>query len=124
MCIAGVFLSTVALAQSTLVLISNYDVKLTVAGQLHHITDQAKVRDQRTFPIEFQQHRIDVSVSSIGSGKYRAIINMFERTDSGWNEMTTDELMFEALFSAPIELKWTAGDVSVDLGIAVSIFHR
>lgn len=123
-CIAGVFLSAVALAQSTLVLISNYDVKLTVAGELHHITSQVKVRDRRTFPIEFQQHRIDVSISNIGNGEYRAILDMFERTDAGWNKITTDELAFEAQFAAPIQYKWTAGDVSVDLGIAVSMFHR
>ena len=113
-----------AVAQSTLVLISNYDVKLIVAGELQHITDQAKVRDRRTFPIEFQQHRIDVSVSNIGNGKYRAILDMFERTDTGWEKITTDELAFEALFAAPIQYKWTVGDVSVDLGIAVSMFHR
>ena len=42
--LTGVFFSTVGQAQLTVVLISNYDAKLSVAGELHHISNQTKVR--------------------------------------------------------------------------------
>lgn len=74
--------------------------------------------------LEFQEYRIDVNVSNIGDGKYRAILNVFNRKESGWTEVTTDDLTFEALFAAPVNYQWKSGDVSLDLAIAVSIFHR
>jgi hypothetical protein len=124
LCLVGLFFTAISQAQLTVVLVSNYDAKLLVAGESHHITNQVRVRNGRTFPIEFQEHRIDVSIVSIGDGKYRATLNVFDRKESRWSEITTDDLTFEALFAAPVVYQWKSGDVSLDLGIAVSIFHR
>jgi hypothetical protein len=95
-----------------------------VAGETHHITNQAKVRNGRTFPIEFQAHRIDITVRNIGNGKYRATLEFLEQTDTGWHRIATDDLSFEAMFAAPVQYQWQAGDMSLDLAIAVSIFHH
>ena len=122
--LTGVFFSTVGQAQLTVVLISNYDAKLSVAGELHHISNQTKVRSGRTFPIEFQDHRIDVSVNNIGNGKYRAFVNVFEKNADGWSEITADDLTFEALYAAPVQFRWQSDRVSMDLAIAVSIYQR
>jgi hypothetical protein len=122
--VASVLVSAVSHAQLTVILISNYDAKLTVAGELHHITNQSKVRSGRTFPIEFQDYRIDVSVNNIGDGKYRAFVNVFEKSDVGWSEITADDLTFEALFAAPVQFQWQSDKVSMDLAIAVSIYQR
>ena len=122
--LAGVLLFAVGHAQLTVVLISNYDAKLTVAGELQHISNQAKVRSGRTFPIDFQDHRIDVSVTNIGDGKYRAFITVLEKDDDGWSEITVEDLTFEALFAAPVQFQWQSDTVSMDLAIAVSIYQR
>jgi hypothetical protein len=124
LCLTVALLSQETSAQNTLVLISNHDAKLLVAGEAHHITNQAKVRSGRTFPIEFQKHRIDVTIRNIGDGKYHATIELLERTDIGWYRITTDDLSFEAMYAAPIQYRWQAGDISLDLAIAVSIFHQ
>lgn len=121
---AGVLFAAVGHAQLTVVLISNYDAKLTIASELHHVSSQIKVRSGRTFPIEFQDHRIDVSVANIGDGKYRAFIAVLEKDENGWSEITVEDLMFEALFAAPVHFQWQLADVSLDLAIAVSIYQR
>ena len=124
LCLAGVLFSATSLAQSTVVLTSNYDVKLNVDGELHHVTNQARVRNGNTFPIEFQRHRIDVNIFNIGDGKYRAILNVYERKEGLWSEISTSDLTFEAMFAAPVQYQWKSGDVSLDLGIAVAILNR
>lgn len=122
--LAGVLFSAVGHAQLTVVLIANYDAKLTVAGELHHISSQTKVRSGRTFPIDFQDHRIDVSVANIGDGQYRAFITVLEKDEDGWTEITVEDMMFEALFAAPVQFQWQSDEVSLDLAIAVSIYQR
>ncbi|MFQ5610003.1 MAG: hypothetical protein ACE5F8_07010 [Woeseiaceae bacterium] len=104
-----------------MVLTANYDARLTVAGAKFHVTSQAKVRNGRTFPIDFQDHRIDVTISTLGDGKYRAYVNVFERHDNDWRKVTRDELEFEAAFAAPIQFEWAEGELSMDVAIAVSI---
>ena len=122
--LTGVFFSAASHAQLTVVLISNYDAKLTISGNLHRISGQAKVRSGRTFPIEFQGHRIDVSVNNIGDGKYRAVVNVFEKYNDGWSEITVDPLTIEALFAAPVQFQWQSDNASMDLAIAISIYQR
>ena len=124
LCLTVAFLSQEASAQQTLVLISNHDAKLLVAGESHHITNQAKVRNGRTFPIEFQKYRIDITIRNIGDGEYHATLELLERTDIGWYRITPDDLSFDAMYAAPIQYQWQAGDISLDLAIAVSIFHQ
>jgi hypothetical protein len=124
LCLAVAFLSQEASAQQTLVLISNHDVELLVAGEAQHVTNQVKVRNTRTFPIEFHKHRIDINILNIGDGKYHATMKLLEQADSGWIRITTDDLSFEAMYGAPIQYQWQAGDISFDLAIAVSIFQQ
>lgn len=111
-------------AQPTVIHIANHDVKLTVAGELQHITSQAKVRDGRSFPVNFQAYRLDIGISNIGDGAYLASVNIYENTDDGWYKVNVDELSFEAAYAAPTQFKWNVGDVSLDLGIAVSIYPQ
>ena len=124
LCLAAVLLSQETSAQHTLILISNHDARLLVSGETHHITNQAKVRSGRTFPIEFQNHRIDVTIMNIGSGKYHARLELLERTDMGWFEISTDDLSYEAMYAAPIQYQWNMGDISLDLAMAVSVYQR
>jgi len=124
LCVAGLLLAEVSLSQLTLVLISNYDITLNVPGGIQHITNQAKVRNGKTFPIEFRSHRVDVTINTIGDGNYRATVNLYERHDATWFKMTVEDLTFEAMFGAPVNLQWEDTDISVDLAIAVSISNQ
>jgi len=123
-CLGGLSLSASSMAQSTLVYTSNYDVKLVVAGETSHITHQARVRDKSTIPIDFQEHRIDVTVTNIGSGRYSAFVDVFEKTESDWNRINTEDLSFEAVYGAPVQLQWSDDGISMDFAIAISILHR
>jgi len=123
-CVAGLFLSANSVAQSTLVYTANYDVKLIVAGETSHITSQARVRDKSTIPIDFQEHRIDVTVTNSGSGRYSAFVDVFEKTESDWNRINTEDLSFEAVYGAPVQIQWSDDGISMDFAIAVSILHR
>jgi hypothetical protein len=124
LCLAGLLLSEASLSQLTLVLISNYDIKLNVAGEVHHITNQAKVRNGKTIPIEFQSNRVDVTIDTIGDGRYRATVNLFERDSATWNKIAHEDLTFEAMFGAPVNLQWEEADISIDLAIAVSVSNQ
>jgi hypothetical protein len=112
-----------ALAQPTIVFIANYDVKLEVAEERAHVSSQAKVRNGSTFPIELQKYRIDVSINNNGNGTYRAVVSLYERADGGWHKVNVDELSFKAMYAAPTQFLWSAGDIAMDMGIAVSIHH-
>lgn len=123
-CLAGLFFAEVCLSQSTLILISNYDIKLEVEDEVQHITNQAKVRNGKTIPIEFLEHRIDITIRSVGGGKYRAWIDLYQKDETSWFKITEEDLTFEAMFAAPINLQWGEADISMDLSIAVSISNR
>ena len=124
LCLAGILLAETSLSQLTLVLISNYDIKLNVAGAAHHITNQAKVRNGKSIPIEFQSHRVDITIDTIGDGKYRAKLSLYERDKTSWYKISLDDLTFEAMFGAPVNLKWEGADIAIDLAIAVSVFNQ
>jgi len=124
MLVVGLGAITNSQAQPTVIFIANHDVKLTVAGELGHITSQAKVRDGRSFPVNFETYRLDIGISNIGNGSYLASVNIYENTDDGWYKVNVDELSFEAAYAAPTQFKWSVGDISLDLGIAVSIFPQ
>ncbi len=124
LCLAGILLSEASLSQLTLVLVSNYDIKLNVAGADHHITNQAKVRNGKTIPIEFQNNRVDVTIDTIGDEKYRATVILYERDNTTWNKIDHEDLTFEAMFGAPVNLQWEEADISIDLAIAVSVSNQ
>ena len=124
LCVAGLLFAEASLSQLTLVLISNYDITLNVPGAIQHITNQAKVRNGKTFPIEFRNHRVDVTINTIGDGKYRATVNLYERHDATWFKMIVEDLTFEAMFGAPVNLQWDDVDISIDLAIAVSVSNQ
>ena len=110
-----------ALAQSTLVLASNYDAILVVGESESRITSRSKVRNGNTIPIQFQKHRINITLSEPAPGEFRAEINIFERTPDGWYLINDDPLKFEGDYMTPVEYQWRLGEVHLNLAIVVSI---
>lgn len=122
--IAVILCGAHAVAQSSLVFISNYDAKLSIGKEVGHIRSQAKVLNGSTFPISFQKHRIDITVTQIAESEYRADIAVLERSQSDWYPINTEILSIQGAYAAPLEFRWSAGDIALDLAIAVSEFHR
>ena len=112
---------TPAFAQNELIFIANYDAKLHVGDNRGEIQMQAKVRNGSTFPVDFQDYRLDVTVSQISEGQYRANLNIFERTDGEWYRVNTNDISFDGSYSIPVEYKWNVGDMTLDLAISVAI---
>lgn len=123
-CLVGIFLAAATSAQSVLIFASNYDAKLVIDGHVSHITNRAKVRNGSIIPIEFQKHRIDIKISEEADSKFRADINLFERSGGNWYQVNADELSFEGNYTTPVEYQWNVGGVSLDLAIIVSIARQ
>lgn len=115
-----VFVAGPASAQANKVFIANYDVKLLVDETAWHIQTQAKVRNGSTFPILFQGHRIDVRVTDLEDGQYRADLGVFENSRGAWIKINTDNISFQGNYSIPLEFKWTTGDIAFDLAISIA----
>jgi hypothetical protein len=113
--------ATSAIAQNELIFIANYDAKLYVGDNRGEIQMQAKVRNGSTFPVDFQDYRLDVTVSELADGQYRAILNIFERVDGEWYRVNNNDISFDGAYSIPVEYKWNVGDMTLELAISVAI---
>ena len=113
--------SPVVSAQSILVLATNYDAVLVVGGNESRITSRSKVRNGNTIPVQFQKHRINITLSEAAPGEFRAEINIFERTPDGWYLINDDPLKFGGTYTTPVEYQWRLGEIYLNLAIVVSI---
>lgn len=103
------------------VLIVNYSAKLKIADEIGEIKGQAKVRDQGTFPIEFQDHRVEISVLVKEGTEYSAKLNLLEKGDSGWYSINSEAVSIMGYFEVPVEFIWSEGDFKLDLAMAISL---
>lgn len=120
-CLLSVFGASVVSAQSTLVFTTNYDAVLVVGGNESRITSRSKVRNGSTIPIQFQKHRINIKLSEVAPGEFKAEVNVFERTPDGWYLINTDPLLFGGDYTTPVEYQWRLGEVYLNLAIVVSV---
>ena len=82
------------------------------------------VRNGNTIPIEFQRHRINITLSEIAPDEFEAEINIFERTTDGWFLINSDPLSFGGAYTTPVEYQWRLGEVYLNLAIVVSIARQ
>ena len=108
-------------AQSILVFATNYDAILVVGESESRITSRSSVRNGSTIPIQFQKHRINITLSGAEPGEFRAEINIFERTPDGWYLINTDPLSFGGAYTTPVEYQWRLGEIYLNLAIVVSV---
>lgn len=118
--LVAAFASSVATAKTDKIFVANYDLKIHVGQGAWHLQMQARVRDGSTFPIMFDDYRIDIQVADIEDGQYRADLNVFEQSYGAWFKVNTESLSFEASYSTPVEFKWTVGDMAFDLAISIA----
>ena len=120
-CLTIVSGASIASAQSTLVLATNYDAVLVVGGNESRITSRSKVRNGSAIPIQFQKHRINIKLSEVAPGEFKAEVNVFECTPDGWYLINTDPLLFGGDYTTPVEYQWRLGEVYLNLAIVVSV---
>ena len=115
---------TVVLAEPARVFASNYDAILIVGESESRISSRSMVRNGSTIPIEFQRHRINITLSEVAPGEFGAEINIFERTTDDWLLINTDPLSFGGVYTTPVEYQWRLGEVYLNLAIVVSIARQ
>jgi len=89
-------------------------------------------RSGRPFPVAFQYHRIDMTITDIDEKKFRVDMAVYERTDeaafatadSTFARISTDDIVFEGAYNEPVEYRWANADISINMAIAVSVIQR
>jgi hypothetical protein len=109
-----------ALANAELIFISNYDVELAIGDSVSQIQAQSRVRDGSTFPIDFQDYRVTVSVDDTGDGAYSASLKLLERADGSWYQVNVDKIAFTGTYSIPVDFKWRVDDIALSLAISIT----
>jgi len=111
-------------AEPARVFASNYDAILIVGESESRISSRSMVRNGNTIPIEFQRHRINITLSEIAPDEFEAEINIFERTTDGWFLINSDPLSFGGAYTTPVEYQWRLGEVYLNFAIVVSIARQ
>jgi len=107
-------------AQSTLIFASNYDLALTTNDAQSRAQSRVEVRNESTFPIEFQKHKIHITVSAISEDQYTITMNIYEKSLGSWFEINADDMSFGGTYSIPVEYQWSSADIHLNLAIVVS----
>ena len=98
----------------------NYDLVLTVEENVAQARSRARVRDGHAIPIEFQEHMVDISVSSGSDGKVSLGLTLFEKSGEFWYQINPEPLTFDGSLGIPVQYQWTDGAMSLDVAIVVS----
>ena len=107
-------------AQSTLIFASNYDLALTVNGELSRARSRVEVRNESTFPIEFHRHKIHITVSAVSEDQYTINMSIYEKSLGAWFEINTEDISFGGTYSIPVEYIWNGAGVQLNLALVVS----
>ena len=116
----GVLGAGVCHAQSTLIFASNYDLVLTVDGELSRSRSRVEVRNEHTFPIEFHKYKIHITVSATSEDQYSVNLSIYEKSLGAWCEINTDTILFSGTYSIPVEYQWSGVGVKLILALVVS----
>jgi|GEM_PF-4255251 len=108
-------------ASEEVVLMANYHATFRAGAQFRQMKAQAKLADRSQFPIEFDDFRIFVSLTSLSPNEYSADLTIEELTNAGWRSINPDTTTFRSSYSVPTEFKWELESYSFELAIAVSI---
>lgn len=119
--LVGIFFAATSVAESILIFATNYDAKLTVSDSVNHAQSRVKVRNGSTVPVEFQRHRVDITIVEASATEYQASISIYEKTERKWYLINTKSLSFVGSYGAPAVYKWSVGEISLDVAIVVSI---
>ena len=104
-----------AVRQTATVFTSNYDVRLTVNGVLNHAQSRARVRAGHTIPVEFQRHKVNLTISPTGSGQYAVNAALFKKSASGWLPIVMDIPELRGDLGTPMSFTSEANDIKLNV---------
>lgn len=107
--------------QVTTVFASNYDVVLTVNGEINHAQSSAKVRAGHTIPVELQRHKVGLTVLAVTPGKYAVVTTLFEKSHGDWFPISVDIPELDADLGSPMTFTWEANDIRLDVALVVGL---
>lgn len=110
-----------ASGEPQIVFFANYDINLFIDGVRGSNQASAQVRDGHTIPVDFQSHRVDITISSGAAGKIRVDLKVFEKSQDGWFQMNAEKLAFEGELGVPVEYAWNDAGVALDLALVASV---
>ena len=120
----GLFVTAIGNAQSTVVFASNFDAVLRVDGEFSQVRSRIEVRDGSSFPVDFQNHKLKVQVSSTSQEEFSVELSILEKSQGAWFEINAESIAFSGTFGIPLEYKWSGVGVQLDLAIVLSRVRR
>lgn len=98
----------------------NYDLVLTVDENVSQARSRARVRDGNAIPIAFQDHMVDISVTSGDNGEILLGLTLFEKSGEFWYQINPEPLTFSGSLGIPVQYQWSDGAMTLDIAIVVS----
>lgn len=102
----------------------NYDLKLVVDGNLGQIRSRSLVRDGHAIPMEFQNHKVEVFVTSADGAEIDLAITLFEKSGEHWYEINPEPLKFSGSLGIPMQFEWVDSGLGLDIAIVVSPYPQ
>lgn len=119
--ICSLFFACEGRAQSPLIFSCNYDAVLIVDGSFSQIRSRVQLRNGSMFPIEMQGYKLEIQVTGIpNEDKYTINLSIFKNSQDTWFEVNSQEITFDGSYGIPLEYKWAAIGVKLDLALVVS----
>ena len=118
--LSGLLVTANGNGQSTAVFASNFDALLRVDGEFSQVRSRIEVRDGSAFPVEFQNHKLQIQVSSTSQEEFSVELTILEKSQGDWLEINVERIAFGGTFGIPIEYKWSGTEVELDLAIVLS----
>ena len=120
--LAAILLTSVGLpaAESDDVLQTHYEMLLDVGGTEGAIQTSTQLHDGHTFPVDFQSHKVDVTITSKSQTRCLVDLTVYEKVDDVWYQVNSGTIEFEATFRVPIVFQWNSGDIKLDFAIAIN----
>ena len=118
--LGGLFVTVTGNAQSTAIFASNFDAVLRFDRKFSQIRSRIEVRDGSAFPVEFENHKLQIHVSSTSQETFSVELSILEKSQGDWFEINAESIEFSGTFGIPVEYKWSGLGVQLDLAIVLS----
>lgn len=117
--LVAIGIGSLANAQDASILAANYDVEFGIDGQVHSIQDRSRVRSGSEIPILLQNFKIGLHISESVPVRFVARIKLYEKTESGWHQITVPPPEFSGELGIPAEFSWESGGMMLEIAIIV-----
>jgi len=115
--------SVVGHAQGLPVYTTNYDIKLSIDNQEYRVNSRALVRSGNEIPNPLQDFKVGIRVSEASTDDVLVQVIVYEKSGSGWHQITVPPPEFSGKLGIPAEYVWESAGMTLDLAIVVGV-HR